>query len=211
MSETGNTSASAPAGNTRPTSSELPYAEDEISLLDLLVVLAQNRRFIIGCITAFTLFGLVYAVTSPEEFTSSAQMVREVEGGSGSVPGGISALRGLGINLGGGSTGLTAETYPRILTSREVTLAVVRDTFYFADEDQEMRFVDYYAQQEGGALSALKKYTIGLPGQILSAFEERAQSAPSRNAGWGPPGVPYRRGRGRHGDNKRHGQLLCRH
>ena len=176
MSDTDNASMPASSTGTHPSGSELPYAEDEISLLDLLVVLAQNRRLVIGCIVGFTLLGLTYAVGAPEEFTSSAQMVREVEGGSGSVPSGLSSLRGLGINLGGGATGLTAETYPRILTSREVTLAVVRDTFYFADEEQEMRFVDYHAQQGTGVLSTLKKYTIGLPGQILRAFK----SEPSR-------------------------------
>lgn len=146
-----------------------PYDEAEISLLDLLVVLARNRRFVIGCIVTFTTIGLLYAVLSPEEYTSNAQMVREVEGGAASVPGGISALRGLGISLGGGSTGLTAEAYPRILTSREVRLAVVRDTFYFADAEQEMRFVDYYANQEDGLLSTIVKYTIGLPGQLLQS------------------------------------------
>lgn len=162
-----------------------PYAEEEISLLDLLVVLAQNRRFVIGCIVVFTLFGLTYAIIAPEQYTSRAEMVREVESGSASVPGGLSALRGLGINLGGGSTGLTAETYPRILTSREVTLSVVRDTFYFADTEQEMRFVDYHARETGGVISALKKYTIGLPGQILSAFksEPRQRSVEALDGG----------------------------
>jgi uncharacterized protein involved in exopolysaccharide biosynthesis len=182
MSETANT----PSGPDSPTSSsdtqnanpESPYAEEEISLLDLLVVLAQNRRFVIGCIATLTFLGLIYAVVAPEQYTSSAEMVREVEGGSGSVPGGVSALRGLGINLGGGATGLTAETYPRILTSREVMLAVVRDTFYFADEEQEMRFVDYHAEQGTGILAALKKYTIGLPGQLLSALKGEPRQRP---------------------------------
>ncbi len=179
MSETVNaSSASSTSPSESPTEAASPYAEEEISLLDLLVVLAQNRRFIISCIVAFTLLGLTYAVTSPEQYTSSAEMVREVESGSASVPGGISALRGLGINLGGGATGLTAETYPRILTSREVTLSVVRDTFYFADVDQEMRFVDYHARETGGVLSALKKYTIGLPGQILSALKSESRQRP---------------------------------
>lgn len=180
MSETVNASSasSTPPSDGSPTEATSPYAEEEISLLDLLVVLAQNRRFVIGCVVVFTLFGVIYAVVTPEQYTSRAEMVREVEDGSASVPGGFSALRGLGISLGGGSTGLTAETYPRILTSREVTLSVVRDTFYFADAEQEMSFVDYHARETGGVLSALKKYTIGLPGQILSALKSEPRQRP---------------------------------
>ncbi|MGM0704552.1 MAG: Wzz/FepE/Etk N-terminal domain-containing protein, partial [Bacteroidota bacterium] len=97
---------------------EQRYAEEEISLLDILVVLARNRRFVIGCVVGLTMVGLIYAIAAPEEFTADAQVVREVEGGAGPAPGGLSALRGLGVNLGGTSTGLTSEAYPRILTSR---------------------------------------------------------------------------------------------
>ncbi|MFO8231764.1 MAG: Wzz/FepE/Etk N-terminal domain-containing protein [Longimonas sp.] len=157
---------------------EQRYAEEEISLLDILVVLARNRRFVIGCVVGLTMVGLIYAITAPEEFTADAQVVREVEGGAGAAPGGLSALRGLGVNLGGTSTGLTSEAYPRILTSREVRLLVARDTFYFADVEQEMTLVDYHARDDFSIGSFLKKYTIGLPGQILQALQSDPPERP---------------------------------
>ena len=173
-----------------PQPADYPYAEEEISLLDILVVLARNRRFIIGCVVGLTFFGLVYAVVAPEQYTADAQMVREVEGSGGSVPGGLSALRGLGVNLGGASTGLTSEAYPRILTSREVRLAVARDTFYFADVEQEMTFVDYYSRDELNLLSSIKKYTIGLPGQILQATQSDSRQRPVELQGEDAPVYP---------------------
>lgn len=173
-----------------PEPSERPYAEEEISLLDILVVLARNRRFIIGCVVGLTFLGLIYAVVSPEEYTANTQIVREVEGNGGSVSGGLSALRGLGVNLGGASSGLTSEAYPRILASREVRLSVVRDTFYFADEEQEMSFVDYYARDEFNLLSSIKKYTIGLPGQILQATQSDSRQRPVELQGEDTPVYP---------------------
>lgn len=159
---------------------ERPYAEEEISLLDILVVLARSRRFIIGCVIAFALFGVVYALAASEEYTSTAEVVREVDGAaSGGVPGGLSALRGLGISVGGGASGLTPEAYPRILTSREVRLAVARDTFYFADIDAEITYVAYFEQEEDGGIGdAIKRYTIGLPGQIMRAFRSEPSGRP---------------------------------
>lgn len=177
--------------STSPASpSSSPYGEDEISLLDILVVLARNRRFIIGCVVGLTFLGLVYAVIAPEQYTADAQMVREVESSSASVPSGISALQGLGINLGGASTGLTSEAYPRILTSREVRLFVARDTFYFADVEQEMSFVDYHSRDDFDLLSSIKKYTVGLPGQILQAVQSDSRRRPVELQGEDDPVYP---------------------
>ena len=162
----------APPSNDQPDPDpSRPYAEEEISLLDILVVLARNRRFIIACVIGAALFGVVYALAASEEYTASTQVVREAEGSAGqNIPGGLSALRGLGISVGGGASGLTPEAYPNIVSSREVRLAVARDTFYFPELEQQMSFVDYYEQQEAGLFSTLRRYTIGLPGQIIGWF-----------------------------------------
>ena len=85
-----------------------PAREDEVSLLDILLVLARNKRIILGTILGVTLLGLTYAVLAPEQYTSDARVVRETQTDSGvSLPGGISPgmLSGLGVSLGGGPGG----------------------------------------------------------------------------------------------------------
>ena len=148
-----------------------PYAEDEISLLDILLVFARKRRLIAGSIAIFALLGLAIAITSAAEYTSDAKVVREVEQGetAGGLGRGLSALQGLGINVGGSASGLNPESYPDILRSREVRLAVVRDTFFVSDLGREMTFIEY-ANQDPGLGSTIRSYTIGLPGTILSAI-----------------------------------------
>jgi tyrosine-protein kinase Etk/Wzc len=88
-----------------------------VSLLDILLVLARHKTLIVRTVLVFALLGVTYALLAPEEFTSEARVVREAQtDGDVSLPGGISpgALSGLGINLGGASSGLTvlARTVP---------------------------------------------------------------------------------------------------
>ena len=166
MSESQPTS---PAGNGQPQGERRPYAEDEVSLLDILLVIARHKRLIVRTVLVVTVLGVLYAVLAPMEYTSTARVVREAQAEGGSLPGGISALRGLGINLGGAASGLTPEAYPSILTSREVRLAVVRDTFYFADEDARTTFVAY-VDQPPGALGQVLKYTLRLPWTLKGAL-----------------------------------------
>ena len=149
--------------------------EEEVSLLDLLLVLARNRKLIAITAGIFVAFGLLLAVVSPAEYQSSATLIREVESAQGNLSGGLAALgRGFGLSLGGASTGLTAEAYPDIIKSREVKLAVVRDTYYFPEIGDSLTLTDYYEQKKGifsAIISAVKGYTIGLPGKILGLFK----------------------------------------
>ena len=160
---------SKPADNGTPRRERRPYAEDEVSLLDILLVIARHKRLIVRTVLVFTVLGLLYAVLAPTEYTSTARVVREAQTEGGNLPGGISALRGLGINLGGAASGLTPEAYPDILTSREVRLAVVRDTFYFPEEDARMTYVQF-VDQPPGLVGNVLKYTLKLPWTLKAAL-----------------------------------------
>ena len=178
---------------TRPSDPDRrPYAEEEISLLDILVVFARKKRLIVGSVIAFAVLGLAIAFTSSAEYTSDAKVVREAEDGQSGMPfgGGLSALQGLGIRLGGAASGLNPESYPDILRSREVRLAVVRDTFYVQELDRAMTYVDY-VNREPGWTSHVWRYTVGLPGTLLDAM--RGDEGPRAGDRVGTPGADERR------------------
>ena len=145
--------------------------EDEVSLLDILLVLARNKALIVQTVLVFALLGFTYAVVAPEKYTSSATVVRESQQGGRSLPGGISAeaLSGLGINLGSASSGLTPSAFPDVLQSREVRLSVVRDTFQFPNVDRPMAFVEY-ANRTPSTFDLVLKYTLQLPWTLKSAL-----------------------------------------
>ncbi|WP_259077687.1 Wzz/FepE/Etk N-terminal domain-containing protein [Salinibacter ruber] len=181
-----------PAGDGAPGASEYrPPREDEVSLLDILLVLARNKTIIVRTVLVFTLLGFTYAVFASEQFTSEAEVVREAQSdGGGSLPGGISpgALSGLGISLGGAASGLTPAAFPNVLQSRAVRLSVVRDTFRFPDAQEPMTLVDY-VNRPSGVLSQVLKYTLWLP-WTLKGMLGRAISGSPAPAGTTEAGNP---------------------
>jgi len=135
---------------------ERPNEQQEVSLIDILLVLTRNSRLIAIIFAAVVSLGVSYAVLAPSEFSSYSQVIREadVEAPAG-LAGGLSALRGLGVSLGGSNSGLSPDAYPEVLKSRDVRLGVALDTFYFPELEQEMTYVERI--QVPGMLDKVKK------------------------------------------------------
>ena len=184
-----------PPGNGTPGAERPGYAgpprEDEVSLLDILLVLARHKTLIVRTVLVFTLLGVTYALLASEEYTSSAKVVREAqEGSGGGLPSGIpgGALSSFGISLGGAASGLTPAAFPEVLQSREVRLAVVRDTFRFPDAEHPMTFVEY-VNRPAGPFGTVLDYTLFLP-WTLKGVLGRAISGSPAPAGTTETGAP---------------------
>lgn len=138
-------------------STQRPNEQQEVSLIDILLVLTRNSRLIAIIFVAVVSLGVSYAVLAPAEFSSSSQVIREADvEAPGGLAGGLSALRGLGVSLGGSNSGLSPDAYPEVLKSREVRLGVARDTFYFSELEQEMTYVERIQVPE--MLDKVKKF-----------------------------------------------------
>ncbi len=155
---------------------EMP-TPDPMSAMDALLAVVKNIRLIAGTTAAAVGLGLLIAILSPSKYTATAQVIREIteQNPLGGLAG-AGLLRGLGINLGGSTTGVTADTYPAILKSLEVRSAVAHSTFYFADINSSMTLLEYHTRPPGwvkSALALVKKYTLSLPGTIINAFYDK--------------------------------------
>ena len=151
--------------------------EEAISLLDIILVVLRRRRLILYSCIGGGILALLLVLLTPPQYTSWARVIREVE--SEAAPGGFSGaalLRGFGLNLGNGSTGLVASAYPDIALSREVRHMVVRDTFYFADAEGYLTFVDYLKREPGWA-ETVWMYTLGLPRDHSAGVTFRARTS----------------------------------
>ena len=147
-----------------------PPREDRVYLVDLLLTLSRGRGLVVLAVLGFGLLGVLYATLTPSEYTATARVVREAGDESGGLPSGLSSVQGLGLNLeGGGTTGLTPASYPEIATSREVRLAVARDTFYFPSTGRRTTFVDH-VNRPPGPLDLVLRYTLWLPWTVKSAL-----------------------------------------
>ena len=152
-----------------PRQKNIDPKEEEISILDLTLQLVKKAPVIIKTLFYFLLIGIIAAIITPSKYTATSIVVNEAIGLEDmNLSGGLSALRKFGINLGSPNEGLTLEAYPEIITSREVLLAVARDTFYFRDKDTTMCLVDYINLKD--FFYYIKKFTIKLPYTVYRFF-----------------------------------------
>jgi LPS O-antigen subunit length determinant protein (WzzB/FepE family) len=173
-----------------PSREPAPPRDDEITLMELLVTLSRGRGLIVLCILGMGLLGLLYSFSLPTEYTATAKVFREAgEDGGGGLPGGLGGLsQGLGINIGGSSVGLTPGSYPEIATSREVRLAVARDTFYFPSTGRRTTFVDH-VNRPAGLWSPVLDYTLYLPWTLKGALGMLMQGSKTQLAGMDSTGT----------------------
>ena len=145
--------------------------DDSIDLIALLKSLWTSRMLILKSAGLAVVLGVLVAIFSPEEFTASTVFVPQ-----SSAPKTSSGLSGLaslaGINLPSESLGgeISPMLYPEIMTSiplkRQILEAEIPGevgvTSYRQYLEEKMNF---------SVLNIIKKYTIGLPGLILSLFK----------------------------------------
>ena len=105
--------------------------EDESPLLDLGLVMIRRGRTIFRTTGIFVLLGLMLAIFGKPQYTSSVKLIREAVDTDLSQSSAVAALRGLGLSFGGGTSGLTEDTFPDILASKNANLALIRQGLHF--------------------------------------------------------------------------------
>jgi uncharacterized protein involved in exopolysaccharide biosynthesis len=148
--------------------------EDEIDLLALAKKLWLGRKTIFQTMAVFALFGILVALSSPKQYTATSTIVPQLGGDSGSKMGGLgglAALAGINLDMQQGSD-LSPIVYPQIVNSITFQLELMNTPLNFEDIPQPVTLFDYVTKlQKPSALGILKKYTLGLPGLILSALK----------------------------------------
>jgi LPS O-antigen subunit length determinant protein (WzzB/FepE family) len=139
----------------------------EIDLLSLINKLLKQRTFIIKISTLCMFTGMFISFLMPNKFSAGSTFVPMLS--SDSKSSGLSGLASLaGIDIGGAmaSNDIAPNLYPEITASipfkRELSLVKV------PYQGRLITFKEYTSSNNIGILSDLKKYTLGLPGLILS-------------------------------------------
>ncbi len=141
--------------------------EEEIDLLELISAMWMARVKIITYGVVAGIIGIVVAFSIPKVYTSHATMVPEMEGGSSTSSSFGSLASIAGINLGDGTSGITASVYPQIVSSTPFI-------FEFADmpvtveqkigADREVTLVEYFTKEYK---SPWWSHVMGAPMKIL--------------------------------------------
>ncbi|HZL12367.1 MAG TPA: Wzz/FepE/Etk N-terminal domain-containing protein [Prolixibacteraceae bacterium] len=177
--------------NTQPVSKPLAPTskDDEIDLLALVKTFWNGRKTILLAVLFAGILGVLIALLSAKEYTSSTIMVPQTSQ-SGSKLGGLSSLAALaGFNLdnmGGSGETMSPLVYPQIVSSVNYQLELMDIPFNFSDVDHRVSLYDYYTNiAKPGVLSSVSKYTIGLPFLLIKAIKGKETEAaiPSDLAG----------------------------
>ena len=144
--------------------------EDAIDIIALLKNLWTARKIILKITLAFTFLGLFVAVFSKNEFTASTTFVPLAQGSkAGGSLGSLASLAG--INIGGAvnSEEISPELYPQIVSSIPFQLELLNTPLTIEGQTVPVSYRDYYENiYSPGLLSNIKKYTLGLPGVLIS-------------------------------------------
>lgn len=135
--------------------SHSPVAEGEINLLDLLIVLARQKKLILGVCAATFILVCIVSLLLPDIYISTSRILppQQEKGGLGAMLGDMSDLAVLaGLSVGGGS----GDLYVGMLRSRSVADAIIErfDLMEVYDEKYRERT---YAELNNHATFSLGK------------------------------------------------------
>ena len=147
------------------------FEDDSIDLIALLKQIYQGRKLIVLSALAAAVLGVIVALATPNTYTSGATFIPQTGGNSkpSSSLSGLASLAGISLGDMGGGSHIPPTLYPQIISSVPYKLDLLNDSIEV--EGQSMVLSNYLADDSGSSiLGTIKKYTIGLPGTILSAL-----------------------------------------
>lgn len=165
--------ASQNLGNTIPPIRQQPAESDEIDLKDLFIKIWTQRKLILVVTAIAIVIGLLVAFLSPVEYSASCTVVPQQTEKSGGNLAGIASM--MGVNLGSGMSGetLSPTVYPNIVKSAPYCSDIMQTKITTKKSSVPITLYEYYTEDEyrdRNLFSIIAKYTIGLPGTILSAI-----------------------------------------
>lgn len=152
--------------------------EETIDYKALALRLWAKRKYIIKVGAAFVVLGLLAALIQKPVYEASCTFV-PLSTSSKASSSSLSSLAAMaGINLGDMSAGesLSPLIYPQLLSNVEFNKELMRVPLHFEDYDEPVSLYDLATDRKyrkfsfESVLKAVKKYTIGLPGVILTAI-----------------------------------------
>ena len=148
--------------------------EQEIDLKDIIKQLWKSRKFIFLVVMISALIGVLVALTSPVSYSASTTVVPQTGGGGAGNLGGLAMMMGVNLSATGGGEVLSPVVYPRIVRSVPFSKEIMNTPIVVARSNGvPITLYEFYTNrkyQPRNILGGIRRYTIGLPGVILSAF-----------------------------------------
>lgn len=160
--------------------------DEEIDLIALAKTLWTSRKKILKTTLIFMGIGLFIAVFSKNEYTAETSFIPQSSDGV-KIGGSLSGLAAMaGINLGsiGGDPSISPMLYPQIFNSISFQKELLQTSLTIEKQKEKVTLYNYYTNvYSPGLLGYLKKYTIGLFGEIKKLLKGSAKVDSSKEYG----------------------------
>jgi len=146
---------------------------DSIDLIALLKKLWAGKKTIIKTTLVFFVIGLFVAVFSKNQYTAETTFVPLVQSDTpGGKLGGLASLAGISLGGGVSNSEISPELYPEIVSSIPYQKELLATPLTIEGFSEKIPYASYYQHHYSpGVLGYLKKYTLGLPGQLIAAVK----------------------------------------
>lgn len=152
-----------------------PLMDDEegIDIMALIKQLWDGRKTIIIWTCAFIVLGFVAALTMKRTYTVSTVMVPQLNSKSNSSLSSLASLAGIDLGMSSSASDLSPLIYPQIVNSVPFRKELMYTPVHYSKVDTAVCMFTYATEiAKPTVMGTIKKYTIGLPGVILSAIRK---------------------------------------
>jgi uncharacterized protein involved in exopolysaccharide biosynthesis len=152
--------------------------EDQIDIIALIAQLWLSRIFILKSVLIGLILGLVVAILTPNQYSSSSMFTpnygQQESGASGLK--GLASLAGIDIgSMGGSSKEISPMLYGKIIESAVFKMAILSAPLQNVEQAATVR--EYLNQDSSTFLTTVKSYTIGLPAKVITLFKSEKDNA----------------------------------
>jgi hypothetical protein len=152
---------------------------DEIDLVELLKKVYSERVLILKISFLTALIGVIYALSQPNEFTSSTTFIPQLSSGvktGGSSLSGLASLAGINIGSMESSSEFPPTLYPQVVNGIPFKLDLLSSNVN--SNGNQILVKDYFTDKNSfNVFGLLKEYTIGLPSKVLGVFKSKGKEA----------------------------------
>ncbi len=152
---------------------------DRIDLVDIFRRIRVRWRSLLVISAAAATLGLMFAITTPNLYTAYSTMIPQItERGSADNLSGLASMAG--INLGSRTSGyvLSPRLYPRIASNINFRKELIYSPLSISGNREPITLLEYANDKKYRRFSlkaTILRYTIGLPGVVLSIFSRERE------------------------------------
>lgn len=145
--------------------------EKDINLADLIGRMWKHRKLFIIVCGACAAFAVFLAIFSPRTFKSECVFVPQTNQSFTSRYSSIASMIGMDLDMGGNDGPISPRVYPYILENPNYLRDLMYTKVHIEGFAEPVSIYDFYTDEQYhkfNLITSIKKYTIGLPGLLLS-------------------------------------------